>query len=94
MDKLYYEKNSHCGDCHWGNQELMTIVNEIGLYSLISMTTRKAEARAFMRWLNKVLIPSILEQGGYIIREKIEKELENEKAIRRLIIELVLKNEM
>lgn len=45
-------------------QQRMVTVNESGLYSLI-LTSRKAEARAFKRWITHEVLPSIRRTGGY-----------------------------
>jgi len=47
-----------------GEQE-MTIINEPGLYSLI-LRSRKAEAKAFKRWVTHDVLPSIRKTGAYL----------------------------
>lgn len=42
----------------------MQLVNESGLYNLI-FRSRKAEARAFRRWVTAEVLPSIRRSGGY-----------------------------
>lgn len=39
-------------------------INESGLYSLI-LSSKKAEAKAFKKWITKVVIPSIRQTGSY-----------------------------
>lgn len=46
-----------------GNQE-MTIINESGLYSLI-LRSRKAEAKAFKKWITSEVLPAIRKTGSY-----------------------------
>lgn len=46
-----------------GRQQ-MQLVNESGLYNLI-FRSRKAEARAFRRWVTAEVLPSIRRSGGY-----------------------------
>ena len=41
-----------------------TVINESGLYSLI-MGSRKAEAKAFKRWVTSEVLPSIRKTGSY-----------------------------
>ena len=48
-----------------GGSQDFTIVNESGLYNLV-LGSRKAEARAFKRWVTHEVIPSIRKHGGYI----------------------------
>ena len=46
-----------------GKQEL-AVINESGLYSLI-LTSRKAEAKRFKRWVTHEVLPSIRKTGSY-----------------------------
>lgn len=46
-----------------GNQD-MTIINESGLYSLI-LTSRKAEAKKFKKWVTAEVLPAIRKTGRY-----------------------------
>lgn len=48
-----------------GGRQQVSIINESGLYSL-TLTSRKAEARQFKKWITSVVIPSIRQHGGYI----------------------------
>lgn len=57
------EKGTHTVSTPGGDQRL-SIVNESGLYSMI-LRSRKAEARAFKRWITSVVIPQIRRTGGY-----------------------------
>lgn len=43
-----------------------TIINESGLWSLV-LTSRKAEAKRFKKWLTSEVIPSIRKHGGYMV---------------------------
>jgi prophage antirepressor-like protein len=45
-----------------GGQQLLSVVNEAGLYSLI-LTSRKAEARRFKRWVTHEVLPSLRRTG-------------------------------
>lgn len=44
----------------------MVIVSESGLYDLISRSD-KPEAKAFRRWVNREVLPSIRKTGGYLL---------------------------
>ncbi len=46
-----------------GNQK-MAVVNESGLYSLIT-TSRKPEAKAFRKWVTSEVLPTIRKTGAY-----------------------------
>lgn len=48
-----------------GKQEML-IISEPGLYSLIG-SSKKPEARAFKRWVNHEVLPSIRKTGSYSI---------------------------
>jgi prophage antirepressor-like protein len=47
-----------------GGQQEMVTINESGLYSLI-LTSRKAEAKRFKRWVTREVLPSIRKTGSY-----------------------------
>lgn len=49
-----------------GRSHLMTTINESGLYSLI-MTSRKATARRFRKWVTSEVLPAIRKTGGYMV---------------------------
>lgn len=57
------EKGLRTMQTHGGQQEMVTI-NESGLYSLI-LTSRKAEAKRFKRWVTREVLPSIRKTGSY-----------------------------
>lgn len=62
------EKGIVLTDTQGGKQEMATI-NESGLYSLI-LSSRKAEAKKFKKWITSEVIPSIRKTGGYIIEKE------------------------
>ena len=47
-----------------GKQEMSTIVNESGLYTLV-LGRRKPEAKAFKRWITHEVLPAIHKTGSY-----------------------------
>ncbi|WP_440863072.1 BRO-N domain-containing protein [Symbiopectobacterium purcellii] len=57
------EKDIHNMNTPGGEQKLSTI-NESGLYSLI-LTSRKAEARKFKKWVTSEVLPTIRKTGKY-----------------------------
>ena len=57
-----------------GEQE-MTIINEPGLYSLI-LRSRKAEAKAFKRWITHDVLPSIRKTGAYLSPAISDRQVE------------------
>ncbi len=70
------EKGVHSMNTPGGVQEL-SIVNESGLYSLI-LTSRKAEAKAFKKWVTAEVLPAIRKHGMYLhapaLRESLTAE--------------------
>lgn len=74
-----------------GNQELLS-VNESGLYSLI-LGSRKAEARAFKKWITSEVLPSIRKHGGYLTPEKTEELIANPDLIIQLATALKTERE-
>lgn len=50
-----------------GGTQMMLVVNEPGLYSLI-LGSRKPEARAFKRWVVHEVLPAIRKTGAYDVR--------------------------
>jgi anti-repressor protein len=57
------ERGLHSVDTPGGRQ-LLGIVSESGLYSLI-LRSRRPEARAFKRWITGEVLPAIRRTGGY-----------------------------
>lgn len=55
-----------------GGNQMMSITNESGLYSLI-LSSRKPEAKKFKRWITHEVIPSIERHGAYIEPQTLEK---------------------
>lgn len=57
-----------------GRQGQATIVNEPGLYALI-LGSRKAEAKAFKRWITHDVLPQIRRTGKYAGAQQIEYQI-------------------
>lgn len=47
-----------------GGDQLVSVINEAGLYSLI-LRSRKPEAKAFKRWITHDVLPAIRKTGSY-----------------------------
>ncbi|MCM0083947.1 Bro-N domain-containing protein [Geomonas sp. Red32] len=47
-----------------GGQQLVNVINESGLYSLI-LTSRKPEAKRFKKWVTGEVLPTIRKTGSY-----------------------------
>lgn len=58
-----------------GQMRKTWIVNEFGLYSLI-LTSTKAEAKAFKRWVTHDILPAIRKAGKYTSEQEQEHELQ------------------
>ena len=52
-----------------------TLINEPGLYALLQQS-QKAEAKAFKRWLNHVVLPFIRKTGSYSLKRKRDDDLD------------------
>jgi prophage antirepressor-like protein len=57
-----------------GNQ-LMTFINESGLYALI-LSSKLESARRFKHWVTSEVLPSIRKQGGYMVARPDETDEE------------------
>lgn len=62
-----------------GGNDLVNIVNEPGLYSLI-LRSRKPEAKPFKRWITHEVIPAIRKTGSYALPVDLSDPLEALKA--------------
>lgn len=63
-----------------GGPQEMTIINESGLWSLV-LTSRKAAAKRFKKWITAEVIPSIRKTGGYTM---VAPETHEQLAMRAL----------
>lgn len=70
-----------------GGRQNVSIVSEPGLYVLIGKS-RKPEAKAFRRWVNHEVLPSIRRHGAYATDDVIDKVLGNPDFGIRLLSEL------
>lgn len=62
---------------------IKTIINESGLYALM-LTSRKAEAKQFKRWIIHEVIPSIRKHGLYMTKSTLEQISKNPELITAL----------
>ena len=53
-----------------GQNRIMYIINESGLYSLV-LSSKLPEAKRFKRWVTSEVLPSIRKNGAYIAEEKL-----------------------
>ena len=66
-----------------GGAQMMTIINESGLYSLI-LSSKLPQAKAFKRWVTSEVLPQIRQTGGYIPTKDAQgRALSNEEIIDR-----------
>ena len=56
-----------------GGPQLVSIVSEAGLYSLI-LRSRKAEAKAFKRWITHTVLPEIRRTGSFGVQVALPKD--------------------
>ncbi|EGT4145650.1 Bro-N domain-containing protein [Clostridioides difficile] len=73
-------------------RQILTIINESGLYSLI-LSSKLAEAKKFKRWVTNEVLPTIRRHGAYLTDDKIEEILSNPDTIIKLATELKEKRE-
>lgn len=66
-----------------GRSQRTTIISESGLYSLI-LTSRKAQARRFKKWITGEVLPAIRRTGGYMVAGP--NETPEELALRALTV--------
>lgn len=71
-----------------GGAQVMNIVNEPGLYSLV-LGSRKPEAKAFKRWIVHDVIPSIRKHGAYMTPDKLTETLTRPESVIELLQALV-----
>lgn len=70
------EKGVHSMNTPGGAQDLC-VVNESGLYSLI-LTSRKAEAKVFKKWVTAEVLPAIRKHGMYLHAPAMRPSMTNE----------------
>jgi phage antirepressor YoqD-like protein len=57
-----------------GGEQIVTIISEPGLYSLI-LRSKLPQAKAFKRWVSHEVLPAIRKTGSYSVAEVSRKEL-------------------
>ena len=57
-----------------GGTQVMTIINESGLYCLI-LSSKLSTAKRFKRWVTNDVLPAIHKHGAYMTEETIEKAI-------------------
>lgn len=70
-----------------GGPQQVSVLTESGVYAL-AMTSRKPQAKPFVRWLSHDVVPSIRRRGGYLTPEAAEKALTDPDFIIRLATSL------
>lgn len=68
-----------------GGSQSVTIISEAGTYSL-AMTSRRPEAKPFIRWLSHEVVPQIRKTGGYSMVKELT-EYEQLVALAKTVIE-------
>lgn len=70
-----------------GGPQRVSVLTESGVYAL-AMTSRKPQARPFVRWLSHDVVPSIRRRGGYLTPAAAEQALTDPDFIIRLATSL------
>lgn len=65
-----------------GQRRNMKIINESGLYSLI-LSSKLPQAKEFKRWVTSEVLPSIRQNGGYIMNQE---ELSDDELLARALL--------
>lgn len=52
-----------------GREQITTIINESGLYSIV-LTSRKPAAKRFKKWVTGTVLPIIRKDGAYVMNEE------------------------
>lgn len=63
-----------------GGKQMMTVINESGLYSLV-LTSRKPQAKRFKKWLTSEVIPTIRRTGTYSVPQVAPQQQPPVKAL-------------
>ena len=71
----------------FGGTQLMTLINESGLYNLI-LSSKLPNAKKFKRWVTEEVLPFIRKHGAYMNPDTLEKALYNPDFLIRLATEL------
>ena len=66
-----------------GQNRVMTIINESGLYSLV-LSSKLPGAKRFKRWVTAEVLPSIRKHGAYMTPETLEEAILNPDYIIKL----------
>lgn len=79
-----------------GREQMTTVINEAGLWSLVLSST-KAEAKRFKRWLTHEVLPSIRKTGSYTLPQqtrvaKVQKKLKSDLATAERRVEVIDRN--
>ncbi|WP_349687583.1 phage antirepressor KilAC domain-containing protein [Acidaminococcus sp. DS4831] len=70
-----------------GGKQMMIIINESGLYSLV-LSSKLPSAREFKRWITHDVIPDIRQHGAYMTEEAIERAITEPDFLIRLATQL------
>lgn len=66
-----------------GGEQEMSVINESGLYHLI-MTSRKAEAKQFRKWVTSEVLPAIRKTGKYEATITPAQQLQIRRAVSKV----------
>ena len=75
-----------------GGTQLMTIINESGLYSLI-LSSKLPNAKKFKHWVTGEVLPSIRKHGAYMTDSTLEQALTSPDFLIKLATELKTEKE-
>lgn len=76
-----------------GRKQVVTVINESGLYSLI-LSSKLVTAKKFKRWVTNEVLPAIRQHGVYATDGFIKKSIEDPAWAISVLQELQTQNEM
>jgi prophage antirepressor-like protein len=80
-DRLKYQISTS------GQDRMMTVINESGLYSLV-LSSKMPTAKEFKHWVTAEVLPTIRKHGAYMTDAKIEEVLSDPDTIIKLATQL------
>lgn len=75
-----------------GRQQLTTVINESGLYSVI-LRSDKPQAKPFRKWVTSEVLPTIRKHGAYMTPDVLAQTIQNPDFLIGLVTELKAEQE-
>ena len=75
-----------------GRQQLTTVINESGLYSVI-LRSDKPQAKPFRKWVTSEVLPTIRKHGAYMTPDVLAQTIQNPDFLIGIVTELKAEQE-